>query len=149
VQHPRDTSSVPAPIQPEEPSSPGEPLKLSPSPAAPAAGRRRKAEGKEPDPRHRPLQELLEATYRELKHVAYGFQGRDAKAVAELLRLSAGAIDDVEARWRRGLALGSKWPGCGSIAALAARWNDLAPASGEQAPDYTDPTGYQPVSLRR
>lgn len=98
---------------------------LLPSPAAPA--RSRGSTGKAAaDPRHHPLQQLLEATFLELRGTAYGHQGgRDGKAVAELLRLSAGAADEVERRWRRALSL-ERYPGCASFTLLAHRWNELA-----------------------
>jgi hypothetical protein len=96
-----------------------------PSLSAPArpARRRIKSGGGEPDPRHRLLQQRLEATFFELRGQAYGFNGRDAKALTELLRLSGGDIDEVERRWRIGLAE-TGFRECNTIHELAQlKWN--------------------------
>jgi hypothetical protein len=97
-----------------------------PSPAARGRGRQAGA-SKPPDPRHAPLRDRLAATFAEVRGTPYGFAGgKDGKAIADLLRLSAGNAEEVIRRWRRALDLGAKWPGCSSLALLAARWNDLA-----------------------
>jgi hypothetical protein len=97
----------------------------SPPPAAPSTPGKRRA-GKDPDPRHRPLVVRLVTVFAEVRGVPYGFQGgRDAKAVAELLRMSDDAAE-IETRWRRALTLGDRFPGCASLSALVSRWNDLA-----------------------
>lgn len=97
-----------------------------PSPAARARARR--ADHKAPDPRHAPLTERLAATFAEVRGTSYAHGGgRDAKAIADLLRFAGGNVEEVDRRWRRALDLGPKWPGCATFAALALRWNDLAP----------------------
>lgn len=110
-----------------KPGEPGGQVPLLPSPLAPARRAARKGAPSSVDPRHRPLQERLQAAFQELKGCAYGFQGgKDGKAVAELLRLSSGDLDEVERRWRRALGLGERWPGCSTLALLPGRWNELA-----------------------
>ncbi|WP_242352408.1 hypothetical protein [Anaeromyxobacter sp. SG64] len=75
------------------------------------------------------LTETLAATFLAMRGVPYGHNGgRDARAVADLLRLSRGDIAEVERRWQRALTLGTRWPGCSTIAHLRDRWNDLAGA---------------------
>ncbi len=66
------------------------------------------------------------AVFKDERRTEYGIQGRDGKAIADLLRLSSGNVDEVETRWRRALKLGAKWPGCGSLPALVSKWNELA-----------------------
>lgn len=105
---------------------------LSPSPAAPASrGSGRGKGSKEPDPRHRPLQDRLEAVFLELRPTGsgYGFHRRDAKAITELLAFSGGDIAEVERRWRMGLAE-SGFRRCDSIHELASKWNAYS-APGE------------------
>lgn len=96
----------------------GEPRKFSSSPAARPA-----------DSPHAALVALLVRVYREQRGEDYAFHdGKDGAAVKWLLKASKGELDDVERRWRRALELGDRWPGCASIATLAGRWNELAPA---------------------
>jgi hypothetical protein len=138
-----------APLEQEEHLNTG--TTTLPPPPAPAAGKRRLSSEKAPDPRHRPLLQLLEATFLDLRGTPYGHQGgRDGKALAELLRLSGGDAGEVDRRWRRALELGAKWPGCGTIAALPGRWNELAAANRSRgmAPPSTDwPTEEREVNL--
>ena len=95
---------------------------------------------------HRPLADRLENIFSEVRGVAYGFtHGKDDKAVTELLRLSGGDTAAIEARWRRALAL-SRFPGCGSLTGLVARWNDLAPAGPGQPFGTTNRNAAQPPS---
>lgn len=102
---------------------------LAPGADALAAPRRRRKPGAEPDPRHRPLQERLEAAFREERRSAYGFQRRDAKALTELLRLSNGDAAEVERRWRVGLGeVGFRR--CDALHELAAKWNAYSGTSG-------------------
>ncbi|MCI0573905.1 MAG: hypothetical protein L0Y66_24475, partial [Myxococcaceae bacterium] len=86
---------------------------------------------KEPDPRHTPLRQSLEATYLEATGQRYAYGGADAKGITDLLAKSDGDAAEVLRRWRLALTLGARWPGTSSIAALPARWNDLGNA---QAP---------------
>jgi hypothetical protein len=95
----------------------------SPSARSRATTKRKRAEA---DPRHELLAARLRAAFLESRGVPYGFGGRDAKAVGALLALSGGDVDEVDARWRRALAL-DRFPACGSLSTLASRWNDLAP----------------------
>jgi hypothetical protein len=54
---------------------------------------------------------------------AYGFQGgKDAKAVAELLRLSGGNEDEAERRWRVGLGEAG-FRRCDTLHDLSTKWN--------------------------
>ncbi|WP_150106360.1 hypothetical protein [Anaeromyxobacter dehalogenans] len=118
----------------------------SPSPSAPAsAPRRRRRAGAEPDPRHRPLQERLEAAFREVRGSAYGFQPRDAKALTELLRLSNGDSAEVERRWRTGLDEAG-FRRCDGMHELAAKWNAYSGANG--APRRPVPAEEQPAGPR-
>lgn len=117
------TPPAPSPHPLPHPPPPPAQETSSPSPAAPARPRGKAGE-KVPDPRHRPLQQLLEAAYLELVGTAYGFEKRDASAIAKLIALSQGNVDEVDRRWRRALTLGSKWPGCATIALLPGRWNE-------------------------
>jgi hypothetical protein len=115
----------PAPILHMEP---GEPLNTNTEkPSRAPAARRRKASKDEPsDPRHRPLQERLEGVFLEVRGTSYGFNGRDAKAITELLRLSGGDVAEVERRWRAGLG-DSGFRRCDTIHELADRkWNAYA-----------------------
>lgn len=118
------------PFKPVEPSEQrsfcGKPS-ASPPPVEPAKAKKEKPT----DPRHQPLTERLVASFLEVCGVKYGFGGgRDAKAVSELLRLSDGDLDEVDRRWRAGLSLGDKWPGCSTICGLPAKWNELAKVNG-------------------
>lgn len=104
-----------------------------PSPSAPA---RAKRGGKKPepvpDPRHRPLQQRLEAVFRETRGGAYGFAPRDAKALTELLRLSSGDAAEVERRWR--IALGEVgFRRADSMHELASKWNCYAASGASDA----------------
>ncbi len=122
---------TPSPVesQPVTPSCAVPSVPPEPEAAATRASARVKRGPDAPNPRHRPLQDRLEAVFREVRGSAYGFQGgKDAKAIANVLRWSDGDLDEVERRWRRGLELGGKWPGCATIAHLADKWNELAPA---------------------
>lgn len=99
----------------------------SPSPAAPPPEKRGRKNRREPDPRHRPLQQRLEAIFSEVRGEPYVFGGgRDAKAISSLLHRD---VDEVERRWRRALELGTKYPGCATIALLPGRWNELSAAT--------------------
>ncbi|ABS25290.1 hypothetical protein [Anaeromyxobacter sp. Fw109-5] len=120
----------------------------SPSPAARGTRSTTKAR-KEPDPRHRALTDRLVAVFAELRGVPYGFHGgKDGRAVAELLRLSGGDPGAVEARWRRALAMGDRFPGCGSLSALASRWNDLATAGAARPSGIASRNAPQPPSTQ-
>ena len=76
------------------------------------------------------LQAALEARYRDARGETYAHQGaKDTKALKRLVGLASDA--EIDRRWRKGLSLGAKWPGCSTFAALACKWNDLAaPANG-------------------
>lgn len=130
---------TPEPTPEATPAPTPEPTEIRRTEAAdrrshPSPARRRRRGEAGADPRHRPLRERLEDVFLEVRGSPYAFQGgRDAKAVAELLRFSGGDLDQVEARWRVGLAHGDRWPGCSSIAHLAARWNELAPPRAASA----------------
>jgi hypothetical protein len=115
-----------------------------PSPSARARSQRPKglAPTLPSDGAHSALTERLCATFAEVKGVPYAFNGgRDGKAVADLLRLSKGDIDDVDRRWRRALSLGDRWPGCSEVAQLPGKWNTLAPT--------IDANGYTSTGKRR
>lgn len=132
----------PAPIQQGEPAEPREHGDKTPS-RAPAARRRngtgRFAADADPDPRHRPLQERLEAVFLEVHGKPYGFNGRDAKAITELLRLSGGDVAEVERRWRVGLSEAG-FRSCDTIHELADRkWNAYARARA--AANVASPSG--------
>ena len=109
---------------------------LLPSPVAPArAQAKRRTRTGEPDPRHRLLQGQLEAIFRDVRGSAYGFQPRDGKAIADLLRLSGGDVPEVERRWRVALTENG-FRRCDSIHELAAvKWNAYAPAAAKSAAD--------------
>jgi hypothetical protein len=122
-----------APVKPQvTEGEPQEPLNLSPSPTAPAAGRRRKGKVEEPDSRHHQLQERLEAAFLEVRGDKYGFQRRDAKALTTILQLSAGDQAEAERRWRVGLGeVGFRR--CDAIHDLATKWNAYT-GGGAQRP---------------
>ena len=106
-------------------------------PGSSSRGRQKKAEKKAPrgapDPRHAPLVSRLVAVFAEVKGTPYAFQaGKDAAAVKALL--SFGDDAEIEARWRKGLQLGARWPGCHTFAELRAKWNNLAGAPAVVAP---------------
>jgi len=64
--------------------------------------------------------------FEEVRGERYAYHGaRDTEALKRLLALSHPA--EMEARWRRGLALGSRYPGVHTLAQLAGNWNALAP----------------------
>lgn len=73
--------------------------------------------------------DLLCADFLAVIGSAYRFQGaKDGKALAELLK--SASLDEVRARWRRGLqAPSTAWASCRTIAQLASKWNDLATAA--------------------
>jgi hypothetical protein len=126
---PPTPSPAPSPAPGGAPIQEGNQATTDTTSCPPAARRTRAPAGgrKIPDPRHRPLRDRLEAVFLEVRGVGYAFTpGKDDKAVTDLLRLSGGDTAAVEARWRRGLALGHRYPGCGSLAALVSRWNELA-----------------------
>lgn len=59
----------------------------------------------------------------------YGFNGKvDGPAIAEVLRLCSGDLDEAERRWRRALqlALAERYPGTQQLAQLPRAWNALA-----------------------
>jgi hypothetical protein len=84
---------------------------------------------KTPDPRHRPLQLALEAAYREVRGSGYGFHKRDARAIAALLVLSGGDIEETVRRFRVGLVSDFK-ERVDCIWELEAKWNALSRTNG-------------------
>jgi hypothetical protein len=84
------------------------------------------------DPRHAPLVARLTAAYQELRGSKYGFRPRDAAAVRDLLAL--GTDEEIEARWRRGLRLSPKYPGCLELGTLVSNWNALGTKVVPDAP---------------
>jgi hypothetical protein len=125
----QETAQGFGPILPASPPEPPPPPDTEKRPSrAPAARRRRAGEGEEPDPRHRLLQERLEAVFEEKCGHLYGFGGRDAKAITDLLRFSGGDLDDVVSRWRAALTETSNFHRCRSIHELATKWNHFADA---------------------
>ena len=72
--------------------------------------------------------DALVADFRDVTGSEYLWQGaKDGTALAEL-RKSFG-LDEVRARWRRGLAApADEWASCRTVAQLRAKWNDLADA---------------------
>jgi len=104
----------------------------------------------QPDPRHKELSKAMEADFLTTRRTPYGHAGaKDAAAVTRLLELGTQAAGrdaaayEVRRRWRQGLALGSKWPGCSTFSELASKWNNLtdAAASGAAAPSSFDGAG--------
>lgn len=92
------------------------------APAAPPAKKAKKAkEDRPPDPRHAPLVAELCSAYEAHHRTAYGFGGRDAKAVSELLSL-ASEPNEAVARWE--IALAHKgFPLIATISDLVTHWN--------------------------
>jgi len=70
----------------------------------------------------------------------YLWQGaKDGAALAVLLK--AATLDEVRARWRRGLAAPeSAWASCRTVAQLRAKWNDLAGSPEAAIPKEHRPT---------
>ena len=66
---------------------------------------------------------------------------KDGVALADLLKTST--LDEVRARWRRGLeAPANAWASCRTVAQLRQKWNDLLPATVAGPPKSTrDDTG--------
>ena len=86
---------------------------------------------------------LMAGIFEEVRGEKYAHGGaKDTKALGRLVKIADNA--EIMARWRRALALGSKWPGCSTFAQLASKWNDLgAPAGGNgiRAPELLDLRG--------
>lgn len=127
----QDAGIIEAPV-PECPAvSPDVPLQLSsaqpsslkdPAPeAAPVAKlkAKRPKESKPPDPRHAPLVAELDAAF----GPGFAFDGREARAVSDLLRLGEPA--EVLTRWRRALSR-DDYPRVRTPHELAANWNHFA-----------------------
>lgn len=102
--------------------------------ATPPPKRSRHPPEKPTDARHAPLVAALCEDFKAATGAAYGFRGRDAAHVAELLKLAdqdeatAGpeAPAEVRRRWRLGLAWrwGNGEAPVQTLAALVARWNE-------------------------
>lgn len=92
----------------------------------------------QPASRHKRLVEKLVAAFEDVKGKPYKFQqAKDGDAVKALL--AYGDDEEILSRWRRGLLLGSKWPGVATIAQLRGKWNELAAAdTPRQAPRIPD-----------
>lgn len=77
-----------------------------------------------PPPSARVASDSLCADFRAATGAAYLWAGeKDGTALAALLR--AAPLEEVRARWRRGLAA-TGWKGVRTVAQLRAKWNDLA-----------------------
>lgn len=90
-----------------------------------APSERRGKKGKEEtEGRFAPLMARLVDVYAEVRGIKYAVVPADPPAVKRLM--GYGSDGEIEGRWRKALALGSKWPGTSTIAGLASRWNELA-----------------------
>ena len=90
--------------------------------SAPAKPSRPKRAASTPDPRHAPLVAALVAA-----SPGYAFTGRDARAVAALLKLGDPA--EVERRWRRALSRDT-FPRVRALHELVAAWNHFSTVGG-------------------
>lgn len=106
----------------------------APEPSLPKKG------AKTTDPRVKAWTAALVADYQTARGEPYAHGGaKDTEGVKRLITASGGDLAVAEVRWRRGLALGSKFPGVATLAALAARWNDLAADPGRNGtPPHRD-----------
>lgn len=111
-----------APLEEGEEREEGESLLLgavAPSPAAEI----RKPKKAGTDPRFAPLRTAWEAEFQAARGESYRWEG--PKDAAGIHRLIAVPIAEFIARARRGLAA-TGYARCGTLAQLAAKWNDLA-----------------------
>ena len=116
------------------PAAPGAELQLLPSPTpntehrAPniKEGAPRKSAPQSPEG-FRQKTDALSADFAEVVGEKYLWGGeRDTNALKRLL--STATLEEVRARWRKGLELGDRWPGVRTVGQLALRWNDLGSA---------------------
>lgn len=130
--------SIPAPAGDQPGTTPGSAPALTPTTddLAPSTESKRLA----PAPRSPRDSDLLCADFLELTGSPYGWNGaKDGTALAWLVKQAP--IEEVRARWRRGLAADG-WLLVRNVAQLRSKWNDLAP--GNTGPrvvrnaDFTD-----------
>jgi hypothetical protein len=129
----------------EHPAAAPPPLRLAPEsldlgiPAAPPPTPKAAAERVSPsasvvalkraasDERFGPWIGTLKRVFSEARGADLAVNGRDGKRLKEFLAANPRATEaEAEARWRRALSLGAKWPGCATVAHFCDRWNELA-----------------------
>lgn len=113
----------------------GEPFQSAADPG-PTRERPKKAPA---DPRYAPVRAALERAFLEATDAGYVWQGeKDGPALKHLLGVAGD--EEILRRWRLGLELGDKWPGCRTVAQLRSKWNELAGAR-PSAPPVRDTYG--------
>lgn len=100
----------------------------APSAEVPKQKRARKKKAESPtNPRHAPMVIRLEQTFLGVKGLPYGWLGRDFGALSELLGKPGATDDEIDARWRRGLAAPANYrEHCDNVFEVETNWNRLA-----------------------
>lgn len=101
------------------------------APAEPSPPRKRAKVEKATDPRHRPMQSALEATFKTARRLDYGFLPRDARAVKDILALSGGNEGEACDRFARGLRAACWEQHCNTFSDLVVKWNALGAVNGK------------------
>jgi len=133
---PPSTSPVEPSTFPVEPSTPPSTSQLF---QRAASTEQRTANSKREEPsRNRELSDALMAAYAEERGEPYGrWSEADGTALPRLVR-RATTNPPIVARWRKALRLGSRYPGCSTIAQFDSKWRDLgatdAPPKGSIDP---------------
>lgn len=79
------------------------------------------------DERFGPWIGTLKRVFADVRGADLAVNGRDGKRLKQFLAENPKATEtEAEARWRRALSLGSRWPGCATVAHFCDRWNELA-----------------------
>lgn len=79
------------------------------------------------DERFGPWIGTLKRVFAEVRGADLAVNGRDGKRLKQFLVENPKATEsEAEVRWRRALSLGSRWPGCATVAHFCDRWNELA-----------------------